>query len=70
MAMAKSFGKKIFMRSSPIWAILFAVGVSLIQVVGSRYIKEKKIKVTGTDIKTALTGGVLGYFGFGGKRKV
>lgn len=65
----KSLGKKIFKRSSPVWAILLTVGATLIQVVGSRYIKEKKIKVTGSDLKTAVVGGFLGYFGLGGKKK-
>lgn len=66
----KSFAKKIFKRSSPIWSILLTVGITLVQVVGSRYIKEKKLKVTGSDLKTAFAGGVLGYFGLGSKKRV
>ncbi len=65
----RSLGKKIFMRSSPVWSILLMVGASLLQVVGSRYLKEKKLHVTRSDVKTAMMGGVLGYFGFVGKRK-
>ncbi|MFN8575764.1 MAG: hypothetical protein U0354_02805 [Candidatus Sericytochromatia bacterium] len=65
--MAK-FTKTLFKRSSPIWGIALSIGLTLLQIIGSRYIREKQLKITKTDFKDAFKGGLFGHFGFGKKK--
>jgi hypothetical protein len=61
------FGKALS-RTSPIWGIAMSIGFVLLQIIGSRYVTEKKIKMTGSDLKTALKGGLLSHFGLSRKK--
>lgn len=62
------FAKTLFKRSSPVWGIALSIGLTLLQIIGSRYIREKQLKLTKNDFKDAVKGGIFGHFGFGKKK--
>lgn len=64
----KGIAGKLFSRTSPVWGMAMSIGLVLLQIIGSRYVKEKKIKMTASDLKTAFKGGLLSHFGLGKKR--
>ncbi|MBC7475628.1 MAG: hypothetical protein H7263_15180 [Candidatus Sericytochromatia bacterium] len=65
----KEYKRSVLTKYSPLWIILLTVATTLIQVVGTRYIKEQKLTFTKSDIKSALIKSIVGYFGFGSKYK-
>lgn len=61
--------KSVLTRYAPFWTILLTAVATLAQVVGTRYIQERKLRFTRNDFKSAFVGSILGYFGFGSRAK-
>ena len=65
----KVIGRRSPLKYAPLWTILLTVVATLAQVIGTRYIKEKELRFTKSDFKSAFVGAILGYFGFGSRAK-
>lgn len=51
-------------KYAPVWVMLFSAGTTLTRMLGQRFVLEREWNLSWKDVRSALTGAVVGYVAF------
>lgn len=51
-------------KYAPVWVLVFSAGTTLLRMVGQRLIVREEWELSWKDLRSALTGAIVGYAAF------